>query len=78
MLVLTRRSGESVRIGDEVTVTVLDVRGDVVRIGVAAPRSIAVHRDEVYRELKKANEQAVADEAATAALTEALRFRRDG
>lgn len=58
MLVLTRKMGESVRIGDDVTVTVLDVRGDVVRVGVQAPRSITVHRDELYRELRAANEQA--------------------
>jgi carbon storage regulator len=47
MLVLSRRVGESVMIGDEVVVTVLDVRGEVVRLGVAAPRSVAVHREEL-------------------------------
>ncbi|GLW93127.1 carbon storage regulator CsrA [Actinokineospora globicatena] len=79
MLVLTRRTGESVRIGDEVTVTVLDIRGDVVRVGIQAPRSVAVHRDEVYRELRKANEQAArsVDEGA-ALLTDALRKRGQG
>ena len=74
MLVLTRRSGESVRIGDDVTVTVLDVRGDVVRVGIQAPRSVPVHRDEVYRELRQANQQAaVSDDATVDALTAALR-----
>ncbi|RLK53672.1 carbon storage regulator CsrA [Actinokineospora cianjurensis] len=79
MLVLTRRTGESVRIGDEVTVTVLDIRGDVVRVGIQAPRSVTVHRDEVYRELRKANEQAArsVDEGA-ALLTDALRNRGQG
>jgi carbon storage regulator len=74
MLVLTRRAGESVRIGDEVTVTVLDVRGDVVRVGIQAPRSVPVHRDEVYRELRAANQQAVvSSDAAADALSAALR-----
>jgi carbon storage regulator len=45
-------------IGDEVVVTVLDVRGDVVRVGIKAPRSIQVHREEVYRELQKVNREA--------------------
>ncbi|ACU36300.1 carbon storage regulator CsrA [Actinosynnema pretiosum subsp. pretiosum] len=58
MLVLTRRAGESLRIGDDVTVTVLDVQGNVVRVGIQAPRSVAVHRDELYRALRIANEQA--------------------
>jgi carbon storage regulator len=48
MLILTRRLGESLRIGDEVTVTVLDMRGSNVRLGIAAPKSIAVHRQEIY------------------------------
>jgi carbon storage regulator len=74
MLVLTRRAGESIRIGDNVTVTVLDVRGDVVRVGIQAPRSLAVHRDEVYRELRNANQQAVVStDAAADALSAALR-----
>lgn len=58
MLVLTRRVGESVRIGDDVTVTVLDIRGEVIRVGIQAPASVTVHRDELYRELRRANEQA--------------------
>jgi carbon storage regulator len=58
MLVLSRRAGESVVIGDDVVVTVLDVRGDVVRVGIKAPRAIQVHREEVYRELQRANREA--------------------
>jgi carbon storage regulator len=58
VLVLTRRGGESVMVGDDVVITVLDVRGDVVRLGIAAPRSIQVHREEVYRELQAANRSA--------------------
>jgi len=58
VLVLTRRSGESVMVGDDVVITVLDTRGDVVRLGIMAPRSIQVHREEVYRELQRANREA--------------------
>jgi carbon storage regulator len=52
MLILSRRSGESLKIGDEVTVTVLGVKGHQVRIGVAAPRHVPVHRDEIYRRIQ--------------------------
>ena len=58
MLVLTRRPGESVMVSDDVVITVLDVRGDVVRLGIKAPRSIQVHREEVYRELQRVNREA--------------------
>jgi carbon storage regulator len=56
VLVLTRRPGESVMVGDEVVITVLEVRGDVVRLGIRAPRSVPVHREEVYRELQSVNQ----------------------
>ena len=52
MLVLSRRVGESVKIGDEVTVTVLGVKGGQVRLGFAAPAHLAVHREEVYERIK--------------------------
>jgi len=56
MLILTRRVGETLMIGDEVTVTVLGVKGNQVRIGVNAPRDVSVHREEIYERIKKENE----------------------
>ena len=58
MLVLTRRAGESVMIGNDVIITVLEARGDVIRLGIQAPRDVQVHREEVYRELQSANREA--------------------
>ena len=52
MLILTRRVGESVVIGEDVTVTVLGVKGNQVRIGVNAPRSVSVHREEIYDRIR--------------------------
>lgn len=52
MLILTRRVGESVMIGDNVTITVLGVKGNQVRVGVNAPRDVAVHREEIYERIK--------------------------
>jgi len=56
MLILTRRVGETVMIGSDVTVTVLGVKGNQVRIGVNAPRDVAVHREEIYERIKREEE----------------------
>jgi carbon storage regulator len=55
MLVLTRRANQSIVIGRDVTVRVLEIRGDQVRLGITAPRSVTVHREEVWLELERAN-----------------------
>ncbi len=58
MLILTRRVGETLMIGDDVTVTVLGVKGNQVRIGVNAPRDVAVHREEIYERIRNEKTQA--------------------
>ena len=58
MLVLSRQRDETIMIGDEVEITVVDIRGDKVRLGITAPRSIQVHRKEVYEAIKRENQQA--------------------
>ncbi len=58
MLILTRRVGETLMIGDEVSVTVLDVKGNQVRIGVEAPKEVEVHREEVYERVQAEKKEA--------------------
>lgn len=59
MLVLSRKKGQSIVIGDSIEITVVDVQGDMVRIGINAPREITVHRQEVFQQIKAENQQAL-------------------
>jgi carbon storage regulator len=73
VLVLTRRANQSIMIGHDIVVTVLEVRGDQVRLGIRAPRSIDVHREEVFANLQQANQA-----AARSARDHASSTSRDG
>ncbi len=79
MLVLTRKSGESIVIGEDIVVTVLEVRGEQVRLGIRAPREVPVHREEVFAQIKAENIAAAKARAvAPEALEEVIRARGEG
>ncbi|WP_445355683.1 carbon storage regulator CsrA [Microbulbifer sp. EKSA008] len=56
MLILNRRTGENLRVGKNVSITILEVKGNQVRVGIIAPKSLPVHREEVYRRIRKEQE----------------------
>lgn len=78
MLVLSRRASESVMVGQDVVITVLEVRGDVVRLGISAPREIQVHREEVFRELQAQNAAAASPSESAVEQLSALLPREEG
>lgn len=74
MLVLTRKAGESIVIGSEIRVTVLEMQGRQIRLGIEAPADVSVHRGEVYERIKKENKLAAAgDSSALSRLSQALK-----
>jgi len=73
MLVLGRKKGESVNIGDNIRIVILDVSGDSVRIGIEAPKETAVYRSEIYRAIQEENRAAVASKDLAATLNRLLK-----
>ncbi len=68
MLALTRKVNESIMIGNDVEITVLEIRGEQIKIGISAPKSVPVYRKEVYVQIQEANKEAVAQENPVEAL----------
>lgn len=81
MLVLSRRKDETIMIGDDVEITIVDIKGDTVRLGIDAPRSVAVHRKEIYEAIQEENiaaakKQAVPDKAALGGMAALLKQKK--
>jgi carbon storage regulator len=76
MLVLSRRPQQSFIIGHDIVITVLEVNGDTVRLGIAAPKEVAIHREEVYRELQQANTTAASPSSDAVAAFRQRSFER--
>lgn len=74
MLVLSRKKDEVIMVGDDIEITLVDIRGDQVKIGVSAPRSVSIHRKEIYDAIQQENMAAAqATKASVASLAQALR-----
>lgn len=78
MLVLSRQRDETIMIGDNIEVTVVDIRGDKVRLGITAPKAIAVHRKEVWEAIKRENQQAAQVQPQDIPLDKLNRDRNNG
>ena len=72
MLILTRKVGETIRIGDDIAISVIDIRGNQVRLGIEAPRDITVHREEVYEQIHEQNLEAAKVRATDKAILQDL------
>ncbi len=78
MLILTRKSGEGIRIGDSITIKVIEIRGNQVRLGVEAPKNIVVHRDEIYTLIRQENELAAQSSPSTVDMLTTIWQQRKG
>ncbi len=82
MLILTRKLGERINIGDDIVITLVEIKGSQVKLGVDAPKSIAIHRHEIYERIREANLESSdvrdADLARAAALLQNINFEREG
>ena len=74
MLALTRKKQEAIMIDGGIEIRVLDIQGDKVKLGISAPKNVGIHREEIYAQIKSANEEAVSDEAIS--LNELSRFMK--
>ena len=63
MLALSRKSNESIMLGNDIEITILDIKGDQVKIGISAPKSVPIYRKEIYRQIQEANKEAAKTEA---------------
>ena len=82
MLVLSRRRDETIMIGDDIEISIVDIKGDTVRIGINAPRNVSVHRKEIYEAIKAENiatiqKQQVPDQAAIGSLANLLKQKKN-
>jgi len=77
MLILTRKAGETIRIGDDIAISVIEIRGNQARLGITAPRNITVHREEVYELIQKQNQEAAQARAQDKVLIQDLWQKRN-